>query len=402
MRVFLLIAFCYAATLAAQPTTEKLVSYFSFDACSLDDDSNNNSAGTPLGNPATCPCGPKGQAVILDGLDDGALFVGPINEVFALNDFSVSFYIKPQPQTGTQLIMSKQNNCDRTNAFWVRYSASTNTISSGISEADTSFVIVSAKLDADPCWEYIVLTRSNRTYNLYINGALRDSETSAERIDLTSSAFLSIAKPVCTLDKPFKGEIDELRIYKKALGQDDINSLDLRPDQIGNRDTLIYLGNSFNTFITNTCSQQFQWSPSLDMADSTSAVTTISPTKTTTYYLLFKDGGCVARDSVVVTVIDPDTLDCNRIFIPNAFTPGGSFGRNDMFFISNPFAVENFISFEIFDRWGGRVYDFKNKFDAWDGKFQNKPVNPGIFLYRLRYKCDGAEKTKDGTLTVLR
>jgi gliding motility-associated-like protein len=386
----------------AQPTTEKLVSYFSFDVCELTDDSGNNSVGSPLGNPV-CGCGPQGQSVILDGIDDGALFVGgSINDVFALNDFSVSFYIKPQPQTGTQIIMSKQNNCDRQNAFWVRYSSSTNTISSGISESDTNFVIVSSKLDVDPCWEYIVLTRSNRIYSLYVNGSLRDTKTSDSRIDLASSALFSIAQKVCDLDKPFKGNIDELRVYKKALGQDEINTLDLRPDQIANRDTLIYVGNSFKTIITNTCSQQFEWSPRTNVADPFSDTTIISPIVTTTYYLNFKDGGCVARDSIVVTVIDPDTLDCSRIFIPNAFTPGGSIGRNDEFFISNPFAVEEFISFEIFDRWGGRVYDFKDKFDAWDGKFQNTPVNPGIFLYRLRYKCDGAEKTKDGTLTVVR
>jgi gliding motility-associated-like protein len=388
----------------AQPATEKLVSYFSFDSCNTTDNSGNNSLGTLLGNPVPeCVCGPNnGFAVSLNGIDQGILYVGSMNDVFALNDFSVTFYMKPQPQTGTQIIMSKQSNCDRNNAFWVRYSSSTNTISSGISESDTSFAVVSSKLDVDPCWEYIVLTRSNRTYNLYVNGSLRSSKTTTKRIDLTSNSLFSFAKQVCDLDKPFKGELDEFRIYKKALGQEEINSLDLRPDQIGNRDTLIYLGNTFETFITSTCAQMFEWTPRADISDPFSAETSISPTQSTTYYLNFKDGGCVARDSVVVTVIDPDTLDCSRIFIPNAFTPGGSFGRNDQFFISNPFAVEDFISFEIFDRWGGRVYDFKDKFDAWDGKFKNTPVNPGIFLYRLRYKCDGAEKTKDGTLTVVR
>ena len=29
-------------------------------------------------------------------------------------------------------------------------------------------------------------------------------------------------------------------------------------------------------------------------------------------------------------------------------------------------------------------------------------VKPGVFLYRLRYRCDGQEKVKTGNLTVLK
>ena len=101
-------------------------------------------------------------------------------------------------------------------------------------------------------------------------------------------------------------------------------------------------------------------------------------------------------------VIDPDTLDCNKIFIPNAFTPGSSPGRNDLFGISNPFAVNEFISFEIFDRWGGRVFAAEDANSQWDGSAQGQPLNPGVYLYRLHYKCDGQERLKTGSLTLLR
>jgi gliding motility-associated-like protein len=112
--------------------------------------------------------------------------------------------------------------------------------------------------------------------------------------------------------------------------------------------------------------------------------------------------GCTATDTITVNVIDPDTLDCTRIFIPNAFTPGFSSGRNDRFFISNPFAISEFISFEVFDRWGGRVFNAESVTDSWDGTFAGNPVNTGIFLYRLRYRCKGEEKVLSGTVTLLR
>lgn len=97
-----------------------------------------------------------------------------------------------------------------------------------------------------------------------------------------------------------------------------------------------------------------------------------------------------------MTVIDPKTLDCNKVFIPNAFTPGETPNLNDLFGISNRFAVDEFISFEIFDRWGGRVFAAETQFDSWDGTSNGRPLNPGVFLYRLRYKCDGEEKVKAG------
>jgi gliding motility-associated-like protein len=103
-----------------------------------------------------------------------------------------------------------------------------------------------------------------------------------------------------------------------------------------------------------------------------------------------------------VNVIDPDTLDCSNIFLPNAFTPSASFGRNDMFRVSNPYAIDEFISLEVFDRWGGRMFNATSAFDAWDGNFGGKPVNPGVFLFRLRYKCEGEEKVKAGNLTLIR
>ena len=90
------------------------------------------------------------------------------------------------------------------------------------------------------------------------------------------------------------------------------------------------------------------------------------------------------------------------MFIPNAFTPNGTPNLNDKFGISNPFAINEFISFEIFDRWGGRVFNATSSLDTWDGTAQGQALNPGVFLYRLRYRCQGVEKILSGSLTLLK
>jgi gliding motility-associated-like protein len=112
-------------------------------------------------------------------------------------------------------------------------------------------------------------------------------------------------------------------------------------------------------------------------------------------------GGCIARDTIDIRVIDADSLDCNQILLPKAFTPNGD-GINDSYFISNPYAIVNFVSFEIFDRWGGRVFYTEDVFDQWNGDFNGKKINPGVCVYRIVYNCQGEEKIELGSLTVLR
>ncbi|MBL7796772.1 MAG: gliding motility-associated C-terminal domain-containing protein [Saprospiraceae bacterium] len=392
--------------LTAQNTTDKLVSYFSFSECKGIDESGNGSTGAFIGAPV-CVCGVRDSAMYFDGIGDAIFFVGPLSDVFSLSDFTVSFYFKPAPipanYGGSQVILSKQENCASINrAFWVRFNPKSKKISSGISLNDTVQVTVTADLDLDACWQFITLTRSNTTYSIYVNGNLKDQKKSVSRIDLTSNAIFKAGEPICTLDKPFWGELDELRIYSRALSPDDINALNLRADKIVTGDTVIYLGNSFNVLTNPACTDNFQWSPANGVSDPAIAQPTITPTITTTYKLNFVHQGCTASDTILVNVIDPDTLNCNLIFIPNAFTPSASPGRNDLFGVSNPYSVDEFISFEVFDRWGGRVFNAETVFDTWDGTAQGQPANAGVFLYRLRYRCDGTERIKAGSVTLLR
>lgn len=400
------------ALLAQSIPSDKLVAYFPFNKCDATDDSGNNSSGAIL-NDTTCVCGAYGSALHFDkdtlkNLYDGLLLVGSVSDVFGTSDFTVSFYIQqtwPRNKGGSsQVILSKQESCDAKTGFWVRLSAKANksTISSGISE-NGSTVIVQGSIDPDKCWQYVTLVRNNTKYSMYINGQLRDSKNSAGRLNVSSNAPVKVSQPICIFDSGFYGDMDDLRFHNKALSAEDINRYYSPPDMIQNSDTLIYLGNALQIRTSNTCANQVSWLPTTGVSKTDIANPTITPILPTSYTVSFRQaGGCIATDTIHVKVIDPDTLDCNRIFIPNAFTPGASLGRNDRFGISNPFSVDEFISFEVFDRWGGRVFAAESPFDSWDGSSQGQALNAGVFLYRLRYKCDGTEKVKSGTLTLLR
>jgi gliding motility-associated-like protein len=206
------------------------------------------------------------------------------------------------------------------------------------------------------------------------------------------------------LDSWFKGEIDELRFFSKALSPEAIKPYNLHADNILNADTLIYLGNSFKISLESNCAEQYLWQPFNGVSDPYTAEPVITPTAPGFYSvsIAYGNGECVANDTIQINVIDPDTLDCNKIFLPNAFTPNSSSGRNDVFGISNPFSIQEFISFEIFDRWGGKIFAAETPFETWDGVAYGTAANPGVYLYRLRYRCQGITKSKSGNLTLLR
>ena len=386
------------------PTGDSICAAQAIDAVFPDGNGSNGVPGTFP--PTACSCGVLDGAARFDGIDDSYLFIGPVNDVFTAGDFTIGFYIKPFSATGTQVVLSKQrtDSCGlRDHSMAVFYNYASNKITANINETDLFQATVSTRLDEGRCWQYILIMKKNAKLFLYVNGTLRDQDTSPRRLDLTNKQTLfSIGKPICPgVEKFYKGDLDELRIYNRALSDDEILASYLRPDMIGNRDTLVYLGNSVQIFTTNSCAKSWNWTPTTDVSDPTIPNPVITPTLSTTYRLTFVHAECIATDTIFIKVIDPDTLDCSKIFIPNAFTPNGD-GRNDRFGISNPFAVPDLISFEIFDRWGGRVFFTDSPNGEWDGTFGNKPVNPGIFLWRLHYRCQGEEKLRNGSLTILR
>ncbi|MCB0814863.1 MAG: gliding motility-associated C-terminal domain-containing protein, partial [Flavobacteriales bacterium] len=88
------------------------------------------------------------------------------------------------------------------------------------------------------------------------------------------------------------------------------------------------------------------------------------------------------------------------IFVPNAFTPNGD-GSNDLLFVRGRFITE--LDFQVFDRWGEKVFETSDQNVGWDGTFRGKPVDPAVFVYHLTVRCeDGQRYFKKGNVTVIR
>ncbi|MFN7013796.1 MAG: gliding motility-associated C-terminal domain-containing protein, partial [Bacteroidia bacterium] len=92
----------------------------------------------------------------------------------------------------------------------------------------------------------------------------------------------------------------------------------------------------------------FAWAPSETLSSTTVANPTAFPINNTTYYVtVTSPQGCVANDSVIVSIL-PD------IIFPNGFTPNGD-GVNDVWIIDNiQFFPNNVV--EVYNRWGELLF----------------------------------------------
>lgn len=120
------------------------------------------------------------------------------------------------------------------------------------------------------------------------------------------------------------------------------------------------------------------------------------------------DRGCKREESFVVGVSFleiPESCPC-EIFVPNAMTPNGD-GLNDLLDIVPACPITDF-RLQVFDRWGGLVFESDDVEQRWNGGSAGYYDRPDIYFYRVNFRW-GEERneslevqTKTGYIQVLR
>lgn len=99
----------------------------------------------------------------------------------------------------------------------------------------------------------------------------------------------------------------------------------------------------------------------------------------------------------ILTVKEPE------IEIPNVFTPNDD-GYNDTW---KPIYMGNGkITFQIFDRWGSKVFETGNSDESWDGKInRGNPASEGVYFYKVILRGSSLSETESrfsGSITLIR
>jgi gliding motility-associated-like protein len=150
-----------------------------------------------------------------------------------------------------------------------------------------------------------------------------------------------------------------------------------------------------------TCASGIQWSPATGVSNTTIAHPILSPPATMMYNVRLDYGFCQAMDDIHITVADSSDLDCDKIFFPTGFTPNGD-NINDVWGLSNVVFLGQFLSLEVFDRWGGQVFSTTDPNSRWDGSINGEEIMPGLFVYIFTYLCEGKERRKTGSVALIR
>lgn len=131
----------------------------------------------------------------------------------------------------------------------------------------------------------------------------------------------------------------------------------------------------------------------------------ISFVATNTVYIEVTVGaaGCQETDALSIFV-EKDA----QVFVPSIFTPNGDVA-NDQLQISVGSFVDNIKTFQIYDRWGTKVYELNNFLPAqsgsmyWDGRFEGQNCQSGVYVYYMEVEMiDGIKEIVKGDIALTR
>jgi hypothetical protein len=147
---------------------------------------------------------------------------------------------------------------------------------------------------------------------------------------------------------------------------------------------------------------QLKWTPLRDTVNKSSLVQSYLPLFSEQITLMVQDtNGCKAEARAWVYL---DKI--RNVFVPNIIYPGSA--NNGIAGVSAGKEVTGIESFQIYSRWGEKIYELQNfqpnqPGEGWDGRFKGETVQPGVYIYYAVVKfIDGEKILFKGDITVFR
>ena len=159
-------------------------------------------------------------------------------------------------------------------------------------------------------------------------------------------------------------------------------------------DTIILEGNTVQLIASGA--NQYLWNDA-----STGISQTYTPIVNSTYYVIGTDSNqCSDADTIQVFI--QEVVDSSYIALPTAFSPNAD-GINDVFKIVGTYNL-NIDEFEIFNRWGEKVFSSDDIIKGWDGTFRGReqPIATYVYVVKGRSKMSNKIRTFNGIVTLIR
>lgn len=219
-----------------------------------------------------------------------------------------------------------------------------------------------------------------------------DSDTGVNLLNVNHSFGAVGAYPVRLIVRTALGCYDTSYTVNYQVYPDPVASFDHEYDDLSGTDMTIHFIN------TTKGGQDYYW----DFGDMTTDEfiqdpihAYAEPKPYTILLIAVNQWGCV--DSTFETI---DVKDVFRVFIPSAFTPGGSDTLNGLF---GPLGTGiGHYDMQIFNRWGQLVYS-TDASEEWDGRIDGMAVDIGVYTYVIRvFSTRDVKKSFTGIIHIIR
>ncbi len=196
--------------------TNGLVGWWPFNG-NANDESGHGNNGTVIG--ATLITDRNGQqAYKFDGINDIININSKVGN-FGANDFSVSLWVYDEDTQNSGTLVGKRNDdANMLNLIWSN--------SPGL-ELGSPYVLITPKGSMLNEWKNCVLIRKGTNISIYINGVLEQKNVSSMTPNINNSANLSFGArySYSQTGQHFKGSIDDIGIWNRALSEEEIRIL---------------------------------------------------------------------------------------------------------------------------------------------------------------------------------
>lgn len=115
------------------------------------------------------------------------------------------------------------------------------------------------------------------------------------------------------------------------------------------------------------------------------------------YVVQVSQSGCFDTDTINITVFKV----APGLYVPNAFTPNND-GVNDIF-RPIPIGMKTISYFRVYNRWGQLMFGSSQIGKGWDGRFEGKDQDSGIYVWMVE-GIDYRDKkiTQKGSVVLIR
>lgn len=171
-----------------------------------------------------------------------------------------------------------------------------------------------------------------------------------------------------------------------------------QPPEFFIKDTTIVIGDSIVLNNFHPLIKSYKWISDAKINCDTCYEIKFSTTFPTTLKLIIEDtAGCFELSKIIFIDVDEKyTID-----VPQAFTPNGD-GINDVVFVKG-WGIDELIEFKVYNRYNQVVFSTNNKFEGWDGTYNNKPLPADTYIYKIIAKWyNGQIIKKTGTILLIR